>query len=380
MYTLGLCAAPRPATRGVRKTERNKYNRVLKKKREMLPSPRCQGSATAGAGAGDATCGGRGEAEGGELLTVPPAGVRQGRGCGGAGRARRGLPYGFQQALALGSGRSPGTLPLLLQGGEAGSRPRWGLGEGKQSRAGRAPAPACPGRAGRAQAVLGLAQVWEMLQETERAGGWEGNPYLGMLSPGSPGPDLRGCLQNARAGDQELWSRLGTGSSTAAALTRAAPAMASWAGSFPAGRAEAGGCTGTAGGRGQAGQGWSVQLPHGWQGWAGELGAARPSWCPSGGAQAWGSRGCSQPARHGVPLGPAGSALPALPPHSGPWNKDLPLPALQPWGGPRARHHFSREMSSAKSSWSRRRQRMQRHWNTMRQRGSMKRAQMAAMT
>lgn len=42
--------------------------------------------------------------------------------------------------------------------------------------------------------------------------------------------------------------------------------------------------------------------------------------------------------------------------------------------------HFSREMSSAKSSCCWRRQRRQRHWHTMRQSGSMKRAQMAAMT
>lgn len=59
-----------------------------------------------------------------------------------------------------------------------------------------------------------------------------------------------------------------------------------------------------------------------------------------------------------------------------------PCPAASPAApGPRPlRRHFSKEMSSAKSSWSRRRQRKQRHWNTMRQRGSMKRAQMAAMT
>lgn len=51
-----------------------------------------------------------------------------------------------------------------------------------------------------------------------------------------------------------------------------------------------------------------------------------------------------------------------------------------PGAAPTLRCHFSKDMSSAKSSWSRRRQRKQRHWNTMRQRGSMNRAQMAAMT
>lgn len=49
-------------------------------------------------------------------------------------------------------------------------------------------------------------------------------------------------------------------------------------------------------------------------------------------------------------------------------------------GGGRGRVHLSREMSSAKWSWPRRKQRRQRHCDTMRQSGNMKSAQMAAMT
>lgn len=65
------------------------------------------------------------------------------------------------------------------------------------------------------------------------------------------------------------------------------------------------------------------------------------------------------------------SSAHALPP-------SLPLPAAP--SRQQSGRHLSKDMSSAKSSWSRRRQRKQRHWKTMRHSGSMKRAQMAAMT
>lgn len=68
------------------------------------------------------------------------------------------------------------------------------------------------------------------------------------------------------------------------------------------------------------------------------------------------------------------------PPEKGPTSPCPAASAAAPGAAPTLCRHFSKDMSSAKSSWSRRRQWKQRHWNTMRQRGSMKRAQMAAMT
>lgn len=268
----------------------------------MLPSPRCQGTATAGPRPRGVTCGARGEGEvrEGSCSLCPRwreagQGLRQGRpSLAGAplwlsnGRWRwvRGalqarccckearrfpVPDGVseRESRAEQDGR-----PLLpVPGGQGGRRESWGWRWQKDS-------------LGNATGNGGSRRMGgKPLTQAARSGQPQARPA--RPSPKSLGWGL-GALELA-------WDREHHGGSAHPHSSR--HGTASWAGSSPAGRAKAGGCRGTAGGRGQAGQSWSAQLPRGWQGWAGELGTARPSRCPSRGAQAWGSRGCSQPAQ-----------------------------------------------------------------------------------